>query len=449
MSKTIQDSHIIAERGVNAFADYCNRHNPYMLWRPENINDFGIDGEVELAAKNANGKTEPTGEIIKIQIKATETGSYIKNESDTSFDFHARPEDIDYWNKHSLSVILIIFDAEKEILYGKKIENKDIITSKSYQAITFGKELNKLVSGDNSFTQKFSAAFKTRINYNTQETISTNIFKFSKLPTFIYQYDTKIMKAETVYKKLERQFFPPFIIKEGKIFSFIRPEIFPDFKKLTIRNKTTKVESIPFKTFIKNPTTYLYSIELLNKVFKDFAGSKGVYFNRQYNRYYFSLRKESNEREVPYLTRHKRRMERKVVIYKKYIVTEFFRHFGFATNYIFNDEGLFIIFNPKLLFTSDRKTVLENKKKITQLTNFITSREHNSQCLNHIHFIFQFLSAGTGIISITNFDNSTIVLSKYISLVVPYGIPLDTGYFEEDFETEENALLELFHDDED
>lgn len=449
MSKTIQESHIIAERGVNVFADYCNRHNPYMLWRPENINDFGIDGEVELAAKNLNGKTEPTGEIIKIQIKATETGSYIKNESEKSFDFHARPEDISYWNKHSLSVILIIFDAEKEILYGKKIDGKDIVTSKSYQAITFDKELNKLVSGDNSFTQKFSAAFKTRINYDTQETISTNIFKFSKLPTFIYQYETKIQKEETVYKKLERQFFPPYIIKEGKIFSFMRPEIFPDFKKLTIKDLSTKVESIPFKTFIKNPTTYSYSIELLNKVLKDFAGSKGVYYNKQYNRYYFTLRKELDERKVPYLTRHKRRMERKVVIYKKYIVTEFYRHFGFATNYILNEEGLFILFNPKLLFTSDRKNVLENKKKITELTNFITSREHNSQCLNHIHFIFQFLSAGTGTITITNFDNSTLVLSKYISLVVPYGIPLDTGHFEEDFEAEENTLLELFPDDED
>jgi hypothetical protein len=449
MSKTIQESHIIAERGVNAFADYCNRHNPYMLWRPENINDFGIDGEVELAAKNSNGKVEPTGEIIKIQIKATETGSYIKNETEKSFDFHARPEDIDYWNKHSLSVILIIFDAAKESLFGKKIDNKDILTSKSYQAIILDKELNKLVSGDNSFTQKFSAAFKTRINFDTQESISTNIFKFSKLPTFIYAFETKIKKEEAVYKKLERQFYPPYIIKENKIFSFIRPEFYPDFKNLTIKNKTTKVDCIPFKPFLKDSITHQYSIELLNKVFKDFAGSKGVYFNNQYKRYYFALKKELTERSELYLTRHKRRMDRKVAIYKKYIVTEFFRHFGFANNYIFNEEGLFMIFNPKLLFTSDRKNVLENKKKITELTNFITSREHNAQCLNHIHFIFQYLSGGAPNITITNFDNSIIILSKYISFTVPYGIPLDTGHFEEDFEIEDNSTLELFPDDED
>lgn len=128
MSKTIQESHIIAERGVNAFADYCNRHTPYMLWRPENINDFGIDAEVELAAKNSNGKTEPTGEIIKIQIKATETGSYIKNEKEKSFDFHARPEDVEYWNKHSLSVILIVFDASKKLCMERRLTARIFLT---------------------------------------------------------------------------------------------------------------------------------------------------------------------------------------------------------------------------------------------------------------------------------------------------------------------------------
>ncbi|OJW74270.1 DUF4365 domain-containing protein [Spirosoma sp. 48-14] len=72
MSKTVLSSHIIGERGVNAFADYCNRHQPYIIWREETKNDFGVDGEVELTEITIDGKTKPTSQILKVQVKSTQ-----------------------------------------------------------------------------------------------------------------------------------------------------------------------------------------------------------------------------------------------------------------------------------------------------------------------------------------------------------------------------------------
>jgi Domain of unknown function (DUF4365) len=444
MAKTINESHITGERGVNAFAEYCNKHTPYLIWRAEHTNDFGIDGEVELSAKNIEGKTESTAEIIKIQIKSTAKGSYIKNETDISFEFYAKPDDIEYWKRHSLSVILIIYDDSKNQLYAKKIENIDSASSKSHLALIFDKEANSLNIGDNSFTQKFSAIFKNRINFDTQETIATNIFKFSKLPTFIFSVDSKVKNPQVIYKKIPEGQFPYFILKENKIFTFISPDSFPDFKKLTYKNKSTKVETLPFKQFLKNPVTYNYAIELLSKLFRSHAGELGIYYNKDYNRYYFGLKKDHSERKVQYLTRTKRKFERKVAIYKKYVVTEFFRHFGFEINYLLNEEGLFLIINPKFLFTSDRRNVLENKKKISQLTNFLTSKEHNAQQMNNIHFLFQVLSKGYPTILISDYSNATITLSKYISIDVPFGIPLDAAKHDDtEVEPDDSKELEL------
>jgi hypothetical protein len=77
MSKIIQESHITGDKGVAAFRSYCANHTPFILWRPETVNDFGIDGEVELTSRNSNGKLEATGGTsicapISVQIKISQ-----------------------------------------------------------------------------------------------------------------------------------------------------------------------------------------------------------------------------------------------------------------------------------------------------------------------------------------------------------------------------------------
>ena len=101
MSKIIKNTHISGEAGVLKFADYCNRHMPYIIFREVVKNDFGVDGEIELTHIDADRKTEPLGEIMKVQIKTVGSdNSYIRNEKSNSFEFYPRKEDIEYWEKY-------------------------------------------------------------------------------------------------------------------------------------------------------------------------------------------------------------------------------------------------------------------------------------------------------------------------------------------------------------
>lgn len=134
MGKEVRNTHISGEAGVIKFADYCNRHQPYILFREVLKSDFGIDGEVELTWINEDRKIEPLGEIMKVQIKTVSSDdSYIRNEKETSFEFYPRKEDIEYWEKYKkngIEILLIIYDNRKDALYCKNVIDPDLYVGK-------------------------------------------------------------------------------------------------------------------------------------------------------------------------------------------------------------------------------------------------------------------------------------------------------------------------------
>lgn len=423
MAKTIPESHITGDKGVAAFHTYCANHQPFILWRPETVNDFGIDGEVELAAKNSNGKLEATGEILKVQIKSTAKGSYIHNETDDAFEFKPRPEDVEYWDKHRLDVVLVIFDDRTNTLYAKQIAKIDEGYYKKNIPIVIGKAENTLAGGDDNFLERFSSAFKQRINFDIQEKLSTNIFKFTKLPKFVYQFDPVMKTPKEIFDKFDRNERPTFLFHGNKIHTFFNAITFPKFKDEVVEYST--INKVSVRELLKDKDSRKIVIELLNLEFKESCYLEKIGFNRKYDRYYFFPDKTSKDRTVYYDAKKRKNTDRKVVSYKEYKNRSFYKHFAFESKYILNDDGLFIVFNPQYLFTSDGKTPLADKKEITKLTNKVTSREWNQQVLNHVHFIFSFLSKGQQKLTLSVIESSEIEISSYNYFIVPFGIPVD------------------------
>jgi hypothetical protein len=186
MSKTLMPQHIIGERGVVEFARYCNRHTPYIIFRETTKSDFGIDGEVELVVKNADGQLQPTGELIKVQLKSNNSAhSYIHRETADTFEFHAREDDLEYWLAHENKVLLVVFDARIDVLYCRQITNVDTGIAKKKYPIVFDKVANRLEIGQNDFLTRFSASIRTRINFDTSELLTSNIFKLHPSPGFL------------------------------------------------------------------------------------------------------------------------------------------------------------------------------------------------------------------------------------------------------------------------
>jgi hypothetical protein len=426
MSKIILDSHITGDRGVAAFHAYCANHYPFILWRSETVNDFGIDGEVELTSKNANGKLEATGEILKVQIKSTSKGSYIHKEDDDSFEFRPRQEDVEYWNKHKLDVVLVIFDDRTNKLYCKKILKIDEGYFRKNIPITIGKKENILSIGENKFLEKFSYIFKQRINHDIHEKLSTNIFKFTNLPKFIYQFEAKIDNAKEIFNKFESTKRPIFLFQSKKIHTFFNPNAFPGFRDEVIEYSSKK--ELIVRELLKDKDSRRLVAELMNLEFKQLCYNEKISFNKQYGRYFFLIKgKTFNSRVEYYDSKSGKRKDthRTVVAFKEYKTRNFYRHFAFETKFIVNDEGFFMVINPQYLFTNNGFNPLEDKSEITKLTNYLTSKERNQQVLNHVHFIFSFLANGKQKLIMSAIEGSEIELSSYQFFNVDFGIPID------------------------
>lgn len=431
MAKYIQEQHITGELGVNQFHNYCLRHNPFIIFREESKSDFGIDGEVEIAEFDDTSKLVASGEIIKVQIKSTSKGSYIHNETDTSFEFRANQDDVDYWNRHNLAVILVIFDAKKEILYGKKIDQFDVVTIKTRVPIQFDKEKNKLVVGENDFREKFSAQFKSRINFSRSEKIAFNIFPFSKIPKFLFEYKSHYTDPKKIYNIVSGEDAPNFKIVGDKIYTMYDVTLFTEFKDKII-DYNSKVR-LSFKKSLSNENLYNICAELVYRQFSEIVYKKKINFNRKYKRYFFMpIFQDFNEnterfssRIESYSPKKRNTAERTVVSYHEYGKSKFYRHFAFETKLILIQEQLHIIITPQYFFTSDGKNPLNDPDEITKLTNYLTAREFNQQNLNHIHFIHSYLTNKNGKLVLCEIEESELVLSNYLSVTCDFSIALD------------------------
>lgn len=172
MSKVHSQSRITDNKGNARFQTYCANHKPQISWRTVPNDDIGIDGEAELYDKDH----KPLAEIIKIQLKSTEKDKgYIKNENpnNNTFVFYAEKSHVEYWQKLSNDVLLVIYDNrnEQNRLYAKKIENIDLRSVGTvYVPIQFNKEFDLIDENDNDFLDRFS------IHHNSKKpTIKTII----------------------------------------------------------------------------------------------------------------------------------------------------------------------------------------------------------------------------------------------------------------------------------
>lgn len=455
MSKYISEQHITGELGVNQFHNYCLRHKPFIIFRQENVSDFGIDGEVELSAHNIEKKLYATGEIIKVQIKSTAKGSYIHKETEESFEFHATQDDIDYWNRHSLTVILVLYDGRNESLYAKKIDQFDAATKKTRIPIVFDKRKNLLKDGNGDFRERFSTVFKRRVDYSRTEKIAVNIFPLTKQPRYLFEFNSLFTDARKIFDIVSGNEVPNFKLVGNKLYTLQDIKFFKKFCDNIIDYNSKTLH--PFRKVITEDEYYRICIELINRQFQEAMRVKKIGFNRKYRRYYFMPLHQDfdeklgrfRERIETYTSKKKRSATRHVVIYRTYGKNVFFRHLAFETKPTVINDQLHIILTPQYFFTKDGKEPLDDPEVITKLTNYLTAREFNEQILNHIHFIYSFLAGRDGKISLCEIENSELQLSKYISVTSEFSIPLDYMPFNKSIEGKALTQQNLFHDDED
>ncbi len=433
MAKFVGKSTIIEHKGLAKLKTFCANSKPYLVCRDETVTDVGIDGEIEICFENADGKTEASGERIKFQLKSTESdNSYIQSESDTSFNFYANKNDLEYWARHKQDVLLIIYDARNDKLYGRKITNNDYKSQsqkKKKFPVTFHKESCLLSENNFDFHKNYSVSIKERLCFDLEEPALTNMFRVRKFPKTLYIYKTKFTTKESVYKSLDNKeiSLPEFVIYNKFLYTFVPPKIQSQIFKDAIIDEATQ-QTIEYSKISKDKDLRNHFVELVRVYFKKFLGSKGIYFSKDHKRYYFRIREGEGVRSILARTRKRGRLTPKEVAkfytYGKY---QFFRHVAFRIDFL-HSENIYLCITPTYFLTIDGKNAVDGKiasKFIIPQKNI----EYNPQVADRIHTIFSYLAKENEDIIVTNSDDVEIEISSYIPLTLPFSISTDDKGF--------------------
>ncbi|MGA2496072.1 MAG: DUF4365 domain-containing protein [Roseiarcus sp.] len=115
MSKRITDSQLLGELGETAIKKLVLEMQ--FIYDPRGRLEAGTDGIIELRDPRSG---TPLGKLLGVQVKATKDGQYVR-ESDRSFEYLLRPDDLKYWRGSNIPVIIVVWREIDGSAYWKDV----------------------------------------------------------------------------------------------------------------------------------------------------------------------------------------------------------------------------------------------------------------------------------------------------------------------------------------
>ena len=175
--------------GTSAISEVAKRWN--WIWRPNPPPDTGVDGTLEVV----EAPNEATGKQLAVQSKAGR--SYIHNETAETFEFHAKENDVRYWEGYSLPVLLIVYDPSINELYG--ISVRDYLRDKPEalrrpHRFVFNKETDRIADDVSRHWIRDVAclaprSYTTRLAVSVSEILHTNLLPVISMPDRVFAFD--------------------------------------------------------------------------------------------------------------------------------------------------------------------------------------------------------------------------------------------------------------------
>ena len=121
--------------------------------------DYGIDAHIEIRI----GESYPTGKLIGVQVKVDKSDC---TEAEEHYNFTSDYTHLNYWLNHSLPVIIVHYDTEKEILNWTHVTEDNITRNEKSWSIKIPKrniindsckyELTKIAENIDIQTRKYN-----------------------------------------------------------------------------------------------------------------------------------------------------------------------------------------------------------------------------------------------------------------------------------------------------
>jgi hypothetical protein len=215
--KKLHQNSLLGQEGINLIERLFSEMG--QVWRPTDIHDTGIDGQLEFRNPETG---EVTNRHLQIQSKATK-GSF-ESEDENGFIFRVTKDDLDYWLEGNVPVILIVSRPANNEAYWITIKDyfKDANIRQS-RKITFDKKLHRF--DKNALPSLWSLASPLVGLYQApipvSERLVSNLLQIAQLPPRLYLATAIHSDPKTFYDalKLAGGMTHEWVFKHGQVLS--------------------------------------------------------------------------------------------------------------------------------------------------------------------------------------------------------------------------------------
>lgn len=260
------------------------------------------------------------------------------------------------------------------------------------------------------------------------EQILSNIFPTTKIPEKIYYAKTDCRITGEVYEQLKPYFeseehdsrdVASFILKNGNLYTF--SDLERQDNPLCKVIKAGNVYSILTKTWFNEEDKERWLIELLNGTINRYCVSKALFFDKEYNRYFFPSRKE--DKTITWQTPF-RKAHRKVVRLCYDPKGVYCVHYAVRINFTKLGDSFYLLVDPCWIFTKDGAELLGRDRR-GSLSSKFSWMDHNKKVLNNVFFWITYLSQGKTEVEMGKQEFQVNVDANPVSIDFPYGIKDD------------------------
>lgn len=348
MAKTFTDATMTGDAGIALI----HRRTSEMgfAWHPRGTLDAGIDGEIELRDP-ATGAA--LNKILFVQSKASERP--FPGETDTSFHYLCRPQDIEYWLEADVPVLLICSHPSKQEAWWANVTewftdparrlSRKVEFDKLAQRFD-GDAANMLLSVG---APKMVSALAT---IPSGETLTSNLLHVTSLPPVIYVAPGSVSSFEQARVRLRanKRQGNDFLLFDGCIHSF-RPLDKPPFDVLC-DGTPEQHESREWSDTQDGDVRYRF-IRLMNMLFSN-TYSRDLVWNKNHRFHYFRPRDDLRDRVERTSGRGKGR-----TVVKAYprqddpSQVSTYRHYALRARFVPLGKEWYLALNPDYHFTRD------------------------------------------------------------------------------------------------
>lgn len=426
--KKLSSQSIIGQQGVN-FIEQIVLSMGY-AWRSTPSLDIGIDGEIEICDPITG---VATNSYIKVQVKAT--SSTFQAETHDSFEYSCEQKDINYWMQGNAPVVLIVCRPSTKEAYWISIKEyfKDLSSQKTRKVI-FDKQKHRFTEASAPFLKTMALPQDAGIYFaplNITETLITNLLKVESYSPNIYIAETNFRNIQNVWEALGKYsstIGPEWILKNKMMISFY-PLNEPPFDQLCDPGTCEQFGSDEWAESSDNDRRKDF-IHLLNQSLRQLTRTKGLYFHKTHQFYYFPANRQMKTVHIRYQSAI---INASREVFKQYqskidpTRKTYCRHLAFKGYFVRLGDSWFLEITPTYHFTINGTVDYPYRE---ELLKGIKRLERNPAVVGQLLMWSDFLRKPTS--SLFTQEYPFLAFGDIERVALEAGIPDDDWYYTED-----------------